>query len=205
MKTTYRISLCLLLLFPLAIFQIQSKKISYSNLEIYLSKNEWKKADVESSFLMGKLLSNSLDDKSFLGYSRLDFWGQNRYSLLAKKRISCNYFEEIDNLWMKYSDGKYGFSPQSNILNSMEKRNKIDKNNSSIFRAFKKKVAWNYSIDTESKAFYNLSKNYKKNKGYLPSYLWVSDNIKLPESIMVLIPFLENYQKCVSLNTSLLR
>jgi CHAT domain-containing protein len=68
-------------------------------LEEYLKAGEWRKADEETAWIWYQLMI--LNDKS-------DFYDLAR-------NFPQDYLKEMDDLWIKYSDGKFGFSVQKKI------------------------------------------------------------------------------------------
>ncbi|MBD2773777.1 GUN4 domain-containing protein [Iningainema sp. BLCCT55] len=75
-------------------------KVDYSNLENLLRAKKWKEADEETSRLMLKVA------------------GREKEGRLDEQSISnfpCNELRTIDQLWVKYSNERFGFSVQKRI------------------------------------------------------------------------------------------
>jgi len=78
--------------------------VSYSRLENLLQTQQWKAADQETLKLMLKIAGREKE-----GW--LDSESINRFP--------CDVLKEIDQLWVKYSEGRFGFSVQVKILQEM--------------------------------------------------------------------------------------
>lgn len=76
------------------------KNINYQNLETLLSQGKWIEADEETADLMGKTMGK----KS---------WGDLSFEELLNFPLTD--LRTIDELWLKYSKGKFGFSVQKQI------------------------------------------------------------------------------------------
>jgi serine/threonine protein kinase len=73
---------------------------SCSKLRDLLATGEWRKADEETYEIILKRANRVKE--GWLDYQATD-------------RLSCRLLNELDNLWLKYSDGKFGFSVQKEI------------------------------------------------------------------------------------------
>lgn len=78
----------------------REKNINYQNLETLLSQGKWRSADEETADLMLKAMGK----KS---------WGDVNSEDLFN--FPLTNLRTIDQLWLKYSDGKFGFSVQKQI------------------------------------------------------------------------------------------
>jgi len=90
-----------------SIYEIQVRDdFSTTQLEKYLLESDFRNADVETSNLFLTIVddTNKIFDQKFI----LHF----PYSL----------FQEIDSLWAKHSDNKFGFSAQRNIWDALPKK-----------------------------------------------------------------------------------
>ncbi|MGK7897066.1 MAG: GUN4 domain-containing protein [Xenococcus sp. (in: cyanobacteria)] len=82
-------------------FELSSEKgVDYSNLRDLLAKGNWREADEET----GKVMCQACDREK-------DGW--LRYEDVY--RFPITDLHTIDKLWMKYSDGRFGFSVQQSI------------------------------------------------------------------------------------------
>ncbi len=114
-----------------------------AKLENYLREKEWKQADLETSSLIFK---GSDSDAS---------------------KVSCKDINQIDELWRKYSNGRFGFSIQSSIY--LETGNPLGKYDKNAWRKFGDRVGWRVNgIWLESYEVLNLS--LKAPKGHLPVF-----------------------------------
>ena len=93
-----------------------------SQLEEYLRQNDWRKADEETTFIFYEV--SVLKD-----LTREEIYDQ----------IPCQILREIDKLWIKYSKGKFGFSIQKKIYQSLGGTRKYDEQ---IWFVFAEKVGW---------------------------------------------------------------
>ncbi len=79
-------------------------KLLYEQLENYLKNGQWQKADRETyrlmTLAMGKEEDQLLDSEDFLNFP-------------------CEDLRTINQLWLKYSNGKFGFSVQKEIYESL--------------------------------------------------------------------------------------
>lgn len=100
-------------------------EINYTNLEKLLKQNQWKEADYETY----KLMIQSLNKKEGDHIYQDDF-----------KNFPCADFQIIDQLWMQYSQGRFGFTIQAEIwLNCGGKSAIYD---DQIAQKFGERVGW---------------------------------------------------------------
>jgi len=74
----------------------------YSNLLGYLANGRWKEADQETEVLMLKAVGKAAEER---GYLQLD----------EIRSFPCDDLRVLDQLWVKFSGGKFGFSVQKQI------------------------------------------------------------------------------------------
>lgn len=80
----------------------------YARLEQFLSEKNWKAADQETSDLMFALMD-----------VKREFWaGERFFPNNAMKLFPCLDLRNINSLWVKYSQGRFGFSVQKKIWQS---------------------------------------------------------------------------------------
>ncbi|WP_307719612.1 CHAT domain-containing protein [Microcystis aeruginosa] len=78
----------------------------YQKLEEYLEQQDWKKADYETAFIMYQwMVIENYEDFLYL------FW-----------KVSLDVIDEIDRLWMDYSEGKFGIKGQVKIYRDLRAR-----------------------------------------------------------------------------------
>lgn len=98
--------------------------VDYSMLENLLKKEQWKKADEETLNTMEKVSNKekgiSLDVESI-------------------KNFPCSELRKIDELWLKYSNNKFGFSVQKEIYESL---GGTEKYKDEVWIEFGDKVGW---------------------------------------------------------------
>jgi hypothetical protein len=80
-----------------------SKYPEYATLERHLRNSQWKEADDETRSLLYL--------KSGLDRSQASSFGSDEVSRLSRETLKT-----IDDLWRRYSDGRFGFSVQKDIL-----------------------------------------------------------------------------------------
>ncbi len=131
--------------------------ISFKQLESLLESNQWEKADQETSrLILVKASGLSYDDAARNGVDYSNFL-----------RFPCNDLVAIDNLWLKYSRGRFGLSVQEAILQP-----KIPQNDAlrvSRQERFHQEVGWT------GKPPYHIVFNLNAPKGHLPSPQWLFD------------------------------
>ncbi|MEM6868963.1 MAG: GUN4 domain-containing protein [Cyanobacteria bacterium P01_C01_bin.121] len=123
----------------------------YLQLEGYLAEEEWQKADHETRRLMlqtySKELGNFLSAKELLNFP-------------------CEDLLRLDELWLRYSNGHFGFSVQKDIYLSKAVGGVTDgKYYKEAFERFGDVVKWNNGASWAFKFIYDISAP----KGHLPS------------------------------------
>ncbi|NET26699.1 GUN4 domain-containing protein [Okeania sp. SIO1I7] len=94
----------------------------YQQLEKFLSQQKLKKADRKTYEIMLKLAKR--EDKSL--------------DIDSIENFPCSELRSIDKLWVKYSDGKYGFSVQKEIYQNMIDNDALPE----VWKTFSKEVGW---------------------------------------------------------------
>jgi tetratricopeptide (TPR) repeat protein len=121
--------------------------IDYTRLRDLLAANKWRAADKETERLM-----------LYAGGSNKSQWG---------KTFPCADLKTIDNLWMQLSKGRFGFSVQKEIWQSLGGTRKF---NSTIWNWFGNRVGWfdkgHWLCDSE------LSFEESDPRGHLPVGIW---------------------------------
>ncbi|MEM6868597.1 MAG: GUN4 domain-containing protein [Cyanobacteria bacterium P01_C01_bin.121] len=113
----------------------------YRQLEAYLAEGEWEKADHETLRLMlqtyGRELGQSLASRELLNFP-------------------CEDLLRLDELWLRYSDGHFGFSVQKNIYLSDEVGGVADgKSDEEAFERFGDVVKWRNGASWEFDVIYD--------------------------------------------------
>jgi hypothetical protein len=84
-------------------YLIENQGQIYQKLEKYLEQQDWKKSDYETAFIMYQWMVIE-------NYN--DF-----YDLFSQ--VSLEVIDEIDRLWMKHSEGKFGIKGQAKIYRGL--------------------------------------------------------------------------------------
>jgi serine/threonine protein kinase len=120
--------------------------MDYRKLRDYLAQGKWKKADEETRRVM--LAVAKQEKEGCLDYKSID-------------NFPCEDLRTIDQLWVKYSDGKFGFSVQKRIYQGLGGTREYK---SEIWNKFVDKVGW--------KVYYtDITFNKKAPEGHLPVLL----------------------------------
>lgn len=124
---------------------VQSSR--YTDLENYLKNGEWKKADDETY----RLMITAIGKEEGQGFARDELLN-----------FPCDELLAIDGLWVKYSNGKFGFSVQKDIYLSKEVGGIADgKYHREAFNKFVDTVGWR-----------SINFDIASPKGHLPSGIW---------------------------------
>ncbi|MBD2390258.1 serine/threonine-protein kinase [Aphanizomenon flos-aquae NRERC-008] len=128
---------------------LQTSNMDYRKLRDYLAQGKWKEADEETRRVMLAVAKQEkegwLDDKSI-------------------DNFPCEDLSIIDKLWVKYSDGKFGFSIQKRIYQGFGRTREY---NSEIWRQFGDKVGWRKGGDW---LYYkDITFDKKAPEGHLPA------------------------------------
>ncbi|MGI0479902.1 protein kinase domain-containing protein [Geminocystis sp. CENA526] len=98
--------------------------IDYNILETLLQNHSWRKADEETRRLMLKAVNKE---------------GDGWIDRVAMASFPCRDLQTIDQLWMKYSNGRFGFSVQKRIYQSLGGKRSYDKK---IWEAVGDRLGW---------------------------------------------------------------
>jgi hypothetical protein len=194
-------TIALLLSSVAGILHWRSLQVDYSKLNGFLSHHQWMEADRETSYLVGAILRREIDDKTFFGYSRLDFFllGVQKNRFLNSTGLPCKDMQRIDQIWSMYSEGAFGFTAQSQIAIPMETafRDKGVGRDKAI-KEFESRLGWredNGHSSPRNLEWYKRAETSMKLKGFLPSKLWVGENA--PEAPRhELIDTLSHFRSC---------
>ena len=127
--------------------------VDYTKLRDLLAAQKWQEADEETANVM--LQAAERTSQGYLSSSDIE-------------SFPCEDLRTINQLWLKYSDGKFGFSVQKDIYESLGGTKEY---NEKIYRNFGERVGWkeeggdwlNYS---------ELTMNLKAPVGHLPPLAW---------------------------------
>jgi hypothetical protein len=98
--------------------------MDYRKLRDFLAQGKWKEADAETGRVM--LAVGKREKEGWLDNKSID-------------NFPCEDLRTIDQLWVKYSGGRFGFSVQKRIYQSLGGTRKF---NSDIWEKFADKVGW---------------------------------------------------------------
>jgi hypothetical protein len=133
---------------PQPINLISAKGVDYGRLDRLLASGKWKEADDETAIRMLEVTGRIKD--GWLGDEDID-------------RFPCEDLRTIDQLWVKYSNGRFGFSVQKRIYESLGGSREYDQK---IFDAFGDRVGWRENSKWLNKD--DLKFNTKAPQGHLP-------------------------------------
>ncbi|MCL2930897.1 MAG: GUN4 domain-containing protein [Trichodesmium sp. MAG_R03] len=123
------------------------KKIDYTALENLLSSYQFKEADEETLRILLSLVGGEKQ-----------YW----FDLEDIKNIPCKDLDKINQLWVNYSNGKFGFSIQKQIW--IELGSKIGIFDVAIADIFIKQVGWGEKYKRYKNITYKISASY----GHIP-------------------------------------
>jgi len=137
-----------LAMLPQPINLISAKGVDYGKLDRLLASEEWKEADQET---VKKMLE--VADRTSEGWLR----GEDI------DRFPCEDLRTIDQLWVKYSNERFGFSVQKRIYQSLGGSREFD---SKIWEAFLDRLGWR--VNSNGLDYRDLKFNTKAPEGHLP-------------------------------------
>ena len=129
------------------------KQQMYQRLEQYLAAGNFRKADEQTWELMKQ--SGNGGNESYLSYSQIE-------------NFSCSALRQMDNLWAKYSNGKFGFTVQGRIWKSLGGNPDAD---IKTWRRFSIAVDWKTGSENSSDGYLNyddLTFSTRGVEGHLP-------------------------------------
>ena len=130
-------------------------KAEYTKLEQLLATGQWKEADEETANKMlevaGREKERWLDTESI-------------------ENFSCPDLRAIDQLWVKYSDGRFGFSVQKQIYQSLGGTKEFDYR---VWVAYAEAIGWKQKGEEGKWLLYDqLTFNTNAPSGHLPDRGW---------------------------------
>ena len=124
--------------------------ISLRRLQDFLSKKDWRQADLETKLLLLKMTKRQgqgwLDEKSI-------------------QNLKIEDIKELDKLWRNASNNRFGFSIQKQIY--LQTSNQLNQYNWQIYCNFGEKVGW-YEPNTGWKDYTKLDFSDSAPEGHLP-------------------------------------
>ena len=134
------------------------KRLRYQWLEEYLQNGEWRKADEETYRVMLQTVGKKM--------------GEQYLSVQDIQDFPCEDLRRINQLWLDYSNGRFGFSVQKNIWLSVGGK-PGDEYNYELYVKYAQKVKW-YDEKGEYVGFEKLMFREDAPKGHLPCFwVWV--------------------------------
>jgi len=130
-------------------------EVDYTRLQELLAAGEWRKADRETEAVMLKVS------------------GREEEGWLTEKDMAtfpCQSLRAIDELWVKYSNGRFGFSVQKRIWKDIEKS--IQDDHIDTWKYFGDKVGWR--VNDCWIGYNNLTFLLDAPEGHLPGWVFVS-------------------------------
>jgi serine/threonine protein kinase len=132
--------------------------MEYNNLRDLLKAQNWEEADKETIQVMLAVANREKERGLYVRHiDNID-------------NFPCEYLRYIDQLWVKYSDGRFGFSVQKKIYQSLGGTESYDKK---IWNTFEDKVGWRPRGNSLSPLDITFYFNNKAPKGHLPFILAV--------------------------------
>jgi hypothetical protein len=122
--------------------------VDYTKLRDLLATGKWQKADEETATKM--LEAAGRTEERWLRIEDID-------------RFPCEDLRTIDQLWVKYSNGRFGFSVQKRIYESLGGTKDYD---NKIWEAFGDRVGWR--VNNEWLHYNELKFNTKAPVAHLP-------------------------------------
>ncbi len=125
-----------------------AKGIDYRNLEDLLKRQQWKQADEETATVM--LQAANRRSEGWLRVEDID-------------NFSCEDLRTIDQLWVKYSGGRFGFSVQAKIYRELGGTRQYNRR---VWNAFGDRVGWR--VNNSWICYKDVTFDLKAPLGHLP-------------------------------------
>jgi ribosome-binding protein aMBF1 (putative translation factor) len=126
------------------------KNVDYTRLRDLLAEGKWKEADEETLAVMLKAAGREQEG-----------W----LNIMPIVMFPCTDLRTIDRLWVKYSDGHFGFSVQKRIWESLG--GKPEQYDYEIYKKFGERVGWR--VEEEWLDYSDITFSLNALEGYLPS------------------------------------
>jgi eukaryotic-like serine/threonine-protein kinase len=124
----------------------------YKKLENLLANSKWKEADQETAKKMLELADKV--DEGWLEVEDID-------------RVPPEDLRTLDQLWVKYSQGHFGFSVQKRIYQSLGETSNYDRK---IWEALGNQVGWR--VNNRWLSYNELNFGFNAYRGHLPAWGW---------------------------------
>ncbi|NEQ26744.1 MAG: Clp protease [Microcoleus sp. SIO2G3] len=131
------------------------REVDYTRLRDLLAQGKWQKADRETEAAM--LKASGREDEGWLREEDME-------------TFPCQDLRTIDQLWVKYSNGHFGFSVQKRIWQSIEETTQ----NADVetWKYFGDRVGWR--LQDSWVGYKNLTFTLDAPEGHLPGWVFVS-------------------------------
>jgi hypothetical protein len=135
----------------------------YQKLDELLKASKWKEADLETARIISSIAQNKLSENLPYMYLWPYYYYANSRNIRVIPKKDLNI---IDKLWKKYSNGRFGFTIQKRIWQSLGGGSDTTHNSLEIQKQFGDKVGWRKNGDW----LYYVDLNYSKKApyGHLP-------------------------------------
>ena len=138
-----------------------ARGVNYSQLQQLLAAGNWKEADQETGKVM---LHAALGEDARLARWKREGWVSTRDIC----NFPCEDLRTIDQLWLRYSNGKFGFSVQKQIYESLGGTSEY---NEKVWKKFCDRLGWRkggYWLD-----YFNLTFNLREAyPAHLPLWMY---------------------------------
>ena len=159
---------------------------SYTRLRDLLAEGKWREADQETGKMMLNVGNATVEIKIRSGEYKYATVDNHRVSCQSADYFPCADLSTIDRLWLKYSNGRFGFSVQKRIISelgedalsllSFKKRGKgtdsqVLKERIELGKEFIKRIGW-YDPDNvgqHTKKYNDLTFTIQAPYGHLPT------------------------------------
>ena len=133
------------------------RNVDYTKLRDLLEAQKWQEADEETANVM--LQAAERTSQGYLSSSDIE-------------SIPCEDLRTINQLWLKYSDGKFGFSVQKDIYESLGGTKEY---NEEIWSNFSERVGWKRKKGGDWLSYSELTMNLTAPVGHLPHNYTLND------------------------------
>ncbi|WP_377473372.1 MAG: GUN4 domain-containing protein [Microcoleus anatoxicus] len=141
-----------------------SSNVDYTNLRDLLAAKKWKEADQETEKVMERVIlkiAMGLEEEKWLDEEETRHITEHITEYIEK--FPCEDLRTIDQLWVKYSNGHFGFSVQKRIYQSLGGTSEYD---GEVWERFGNRVGWRQN---NKWLYYNeLNFSTKAPKAHLP-------------------------------------
>ena len=134
-------------------FEKSVKKVRYQKLEEYLQNKQWRDADQETY----RLMITAVGKDEGQGLSEKDL-----------QEFPCDELRVIDQLWIKYSNGLYGFSAQKDVYLRCGGTLNFEYPAEEVYEKFYEMVAWSERGIRKMEWDEILDQERMKKTGHLP-------------------------------------